>query len=336
MKTYKSDKYKTKTLLAALTLTSLLALYSTTILVVADPQLQLIINTDKLTYNVSESVKIQCSLTYDGSPVTDGLIAIEIYSPLNSPSQPRRYAIRTIRTGTTQQPYLVEILDAYPCDTYGNPKTIFNKGEMLFLNITWKNNHIAPKQYRLSAYILYSNKEPMIAFYIDNGTIDSGRTISLTAQICEIPSSAPSGGAIVYVNLFTDYPKDGGYPYCPEKTTTFYIQNQAIPPPQQDPPLTMEFKIPATYTKLGTYLVYGTSSYIGEIDMDSTSFDVILVGDIDKDLIVNMKDISLVCYSFLSYPGHSRWNPDADLYPDNLINMRDISVVCKNFLHSGL
>lgn len=335
MKTYKNNRYRIKIILTVLTITSLLAFHLATTNVVANPQLSLIINTDKLTYNVDETVKIQCSLTYDGSPVTDGLIATEIYSPLNSPSQQLRYAIRTIRTGTTQQQYLVEILDAYPCDNQGNPKTLFNKNEMLFLNITLKNNYVAPKQYRLSAYILYSNKEPMIAFYIDSGTIDSGQTVSLIAQICNIPSNAPSGGARVYVNLFTDYPKDGGYPYCPEKTTTFYIQDETIPPPPQDPPLTMEFKIPPTETKLGTYLVYGASSYIGEIDMDSTSFNIILVGDINKDLIVNMKDISLVCYSYLSYPGHPRWNQDADLYPDNIINMRDISIVCKNFLHSG-
>jgi len=61
------------------------------------------------------------------------------------------------------------------------------------------------------------------------------------------------------------------------------------------------------------------------------------VGDINGDGKVDMKDVALVAAAFGTYPGHPRWNPDADitgptyLVPDNKVNMRDVSLVAKNF-----
>jgi PKD repeat protein len=61
------------------------------------------------------------------------------------------------------------------------------------------------------------------------------------------------------------------------------------------------------------------------------------VGDINGDGKVDMKDIALVAAAFGTFPGHPRWNPDADitgttyLVPDNRVDMRDVSLVAKNF-----
>jgi PKD repeat protein len=61
------------------------------------------------------------------------------------------------------------------------------------------------------------------------------------------------------------------------------------------------------------------------------------VGDINGDGKVDMKDVALVAAAFGTYPGHPRWNPDADitgptyLVPDNKVDMRDVSLVAKNF-----
>ncbi|NIO37655.1 hypothetical protein GTO27_08120 [Candidatus Bathyarchaeota archaeon] len=62
-----------------------------------------------------------------------------------------------------------------------------------------------------------------------------------------------------------------------------------------------------------------------------------LLGDLSGDGKVDMKDIAIAAKAFGSYPGHPRWNPDADvtgleyLVPDNRVDMRDIAVISQNF-----
>jgi hypothetical protein len=53
--------------------------------------------------------------------------------------------------------------------------------------------------------------------------------------------------------------------------------------------------------------------------------------DINNDGKVDIKDIAIVARAFGSYPGHPRWNPDADLYQDLQIDIRDIAIVASCF-----
>jgi len=59
--------------------------------------------------------------------------------------------------------------------------------------------------------------------------------------------------------------------------------------------------------------------------------EIRILGDLNGDGKVNMKDISLVSHAFGSYPGAPNWNPLADFDGNNYINMRDIVVVARNF-----
>jgi len=54
-------------------------------------------------------------------------------------------------------------------------------------------------------------------------------------------------------------------------------------------------------------------------------------GDINMNGKVDMKDISILCRAFGSYPGHSRWNPTADENEDGIIDIFDIALTCRNF-----
>jgi hypothetical protein len=62
-----------------------------------------------------------------------------------------------------------------------------------------------------------------------------------------------------------------------------------------------------------------------------------IVGDINADHKVDMKDISMVAKAFGAKPGDARWNPNADMtgptrgVPDGKVDMRDISAAAKNF-----
>ena len=56
-----------------------------------------------------------------------------------------------------------------------------------------------------------------------------------------------------------------------------------------------------------------------------------MTGDINKDMVVDMKDISLAAKAFGTYPDNPRWNPVADINEDNRVDMRDLATVAKDF-----
>jgi thermitase len=63
--------------------------------------------------------------------------------------------------------------------------------------------------------------------------------------------------------------------------------------------------------------------------------EVRILGDINGDGTIDMKDIRRVAKAFASYPGHPRWSLDADLNQDGIVDMKDIRLVAKNFGLSG-
>jgi hypothetical protein len=58
---------------------------------------------------------------------------------------------------------------------------------------------------------------------------------------------------------------------------------------------------------------------------------VTIVGDVNGDFKVDMKDIALVARAFGSTPSSSNWNPNADINGDGMVNMRDIALAARNF-----
>lgn len=56
-----------------------------------------------------------------------------------------------------------------------------------------------------------------------------------------------------------------------------------------------------------------------------------LLGDLNDDWRVDIRDVSIVALAFGSYPNHPRWNPNADINNDNKIDIKDIAIVAKNF-----
>jgi hypothetical protein len=59
-----------------------------------------------------------------------------------------------------------------------------------------------------------------------------------------------------------------------------------------------------------------------------------ILGDVNGDGIVNMKDVASAVSAFNSWPGKSRWNPDCDLDLNRIVNMRDIVAIVMNFNRS--
>jgi hypothetical protein len=53
--------------------------------------------------------------------------------------------------------------------------------------------------------------------------------------------------------------------------------------------------------------------------------------DINQDGIVDMYDVSIVCFSFGSTPQSSNWNPAADINSDEHIDIRDVVIVAMHY-----
>jgi hypothetical protein len=56
-----------------------------------------------------------------------------------------------------------------------------------------------------------------------------------------------------------------------------------------------------------------------------------LMGDINNDRTVDIVDVSFVAYAFGSYPGHPRWDEEADLNLDSFVDIQDVGSVAFNF-----
>jgi len=56
-----------------------------------------------------------------------------------------------------------------------------------------------------------------------------------------------------------------------------------------------------------------------------------LIGDLNGDGKVDMKDVAIVAMAFGSYPEHPRWNPDADINHDGVVSIDDLLIVLSSF-----
>jgi len=69
----------------------------------------------------------------------------------------------------------------------------------------------------------------------------------------------------------------------------------------------------------------------------SFSFDILfegmdhLVGDVNRDGSVNMRDVGVVCAAYGTRNGNPRWNQAADLDSDGVITMRDIEILLVDY-----
>ncbi|MDI6690246.1 MAG: dockerin type I domain-containing protein [Candidatus Bathyarchaeota archaeon] len=324
-----------KSILIAVTLCLLLIVTKP----VSASTLTLTITTNKQTYNAGETVIIQGNLTLDGSPAQDALIALEI------DTEYRYYVFRTLQTDAIEGAnWLVEITDLYSCDMYGNPQNSFMRGSTAYAKVVWKNNSNVSQSIMVAFYLQFSTGSPFQAFY--NKVSTSANSSSYIIASFEISSTAPTGITTIYSSLYTDFPKNGGIPYCPEKNATFTITSTSSTGSQLSAytlistSSTSNFQVAITLPKLdvmlGNYTVYGSCKYGNESVLSTAQFRVILVGDVNEDMKVDMKDIGLAAKAYGSKPGDPNWDPRCDLNNDGKIDMKDIGIICKNYGNTGV
>ena len=59
--------------------------------------------------------------------------------------------------------------------------------------------------------------------------------------------------------------------------------------------------------------------------------DSYVLGDVNHDGLVNMRDVAIVVMKFGSTPDQPQWDPRADLNEDGIVNMKDVAIVCAAF-----
>ena len=296
--------------------------------------------TDKQTYyrNLRENVTIYGNLTYNETPVTDGLIGLEVRDPLNRP-----LTARVRNTGTTPPttPY-VWIISIVPCDVDGNPKESFPRGTAAYFQIKVINydQHDRPVRVTLNVY--------------DQNNIPLGRTEDVFKEMAPqeimtftapfpIPDDATIGIATLYANVFTDWPSSYGWPYDEESSADFLITEGCCPlatslPKTQLQALTsnvtgscnVTFQLPRK-TPTGNYTIYATSRYMGQEAFSNATFTVLLEGDFDGDGDIDISDIRYFCRAFIKYSETGECDPRCDFDDDGDIDINDIRYFSKAY-----
>lgn len=297
----------------------------------AVPVLRIEITTDAAVYNVSGSVNINANITLDGDP-TANVAAIEIVSPYGTP-----YIIRTVKTGNVSQMYArVQFVDMYLCASDGTPKSLFSRGDTAYINATIKNIDVVDRVVLVGLYAQGSDNTPLNAYFPTNGTLGAGQVVTYLLSF-PILTDAPTGQASLFGSLFTNYPGDRGYAYCPEQTANFSVSASTPKMPQQPEYSNMTFNMPKKNVKLGNYTIHAATNFnVVQTSIDTEQISVILLGDINKDYLINMKDIAADILLYQTTPSSPNWNPDADLNKDGLVNMRDIAALVHYFGNSAI
>jgi len=136
-----------------------------------------------------------------------------------------------------------------------------------------------------------------------------------------------------------------------EKTTTFYIRNEASNQmflagiDKNWNPTTAQSHIHFTFDSDDQKIQAGQTKKVTctlTVSIETTnisnySFDILLLGtdyllaDLNKDGSVNMRDINYMIQLFNTNPSSPNWNPNADLNKDLIVGMRDISIALQDF-----
>jgi len=291
------------------------------------------VETDKLIYNVGETVNISGNLTFNETARTNGLVGVEIDDADNA------IVFRTLDTGTTPSGQLtVVVIDAYIGDIYQNPVAEVRRGSQCYIWIHYNNSAGSPL-YALITLTILDSKKTCLFTSASMEYIQAGGPY-FTAKMWIVPEDAELGTASIYGNAYDKYPRDHGTPYCPEQSSTFNIVSMGglslsaekdVASMQVPGSFECSIYIPRYGARLGNYTVYATSFiYVFPIYLafDSTTFQVVLAGDLNNSGKVNIVDIVIVAVAFSSSPPS---DPRADVNKDGKVNIVDLAIVAIHY-----
>jgi len=258
-----------------LTLSTLLLLFAITPQVNSQFSLNITVQTDKPSYTQRQLVTVKGNVTFEGELVQDGLVGVQIENPLTT------IIMRTLPLSTnSSEQYPIQILSLFPCNDHGKFKPDVERNKYMWCSVTVKNNGITSRQVYLSITILDSARIPLDTDQA-SFSILPGKTVTFIPRM-NVPNWATVGKAFIYASTYSSWPKDGGIPLCPEKTSYFNIiesiySDDPSGTPSEDQPVQngtyeIKFRLPPDMIP-GTYQISVTAWYKGYAGSSSTSFN---------------------------------------------------------------
>jgi hypothetical protein len=295
---------------------------------------EITLNVNKAIYNIGDKADFWGNVTLDGGVLSDALVAIEVDNPIGT-----AVILRTRPTGTINVTTPVQTLSITPCDEIGTPKVNFSVNTLAFFKILINNSENATRQVEVTLNLFDSKTVAFDALTVFKGPLYSGDTELFVSE--PIPADVSSGNATIYCNVFTSLPKNGGYSLCLETRASFMIINggpAVVTGPEQNSQGMYNLTFPVDNYKQktrpfrpGFYNVTVTCRYQSETTSLAKAFEVVLLGDINRDGAVNILDAILLSNSFLKSIGQADFNPNADLNGDGVVNILDAIILSNNF-----
>ncbi|MDH7477390.1 MAG: dockerin type I domain-containing protein [Candidatus Bathyarchaeota archaeon] len=315
--------------------------YSQESLYTTSSPLKINVVSDKDVYNVGENVQICGNLTYYDELLPDRLVALEIDDSNNFP-----FLFRTLATGTNLTgSWKIELTKVFPGDDKGNQLYSVKRGSSIYIWVFFQNNFNDSVRTAI-AYTIYDAKNaPIFAISPIEYSVAPGGPWN-TSYRWTVPTDAELGNATIYASAFTTLPKSEGVPHCPEISETFtivsqttasitYKASQSVYQLNITGNYNLTFTLPDHGIRLGNYTVFVAAAYKGIWELfpatNTTKFKVILLGDINDDRKVDVKDLVLLIKAYGSYPDDPNWNPKADLNGDNKVDIKDLVILIKNY-----
>ncbi len=238
--------------------------------------LEATVATDQASYQLRNAVEIHGNVTYLGQPVDEGLMGIQVRTPLNN------IVARTVPTGTEHTGgWDVEIVSLYASDDGGNPVSAFTRGDRAYFTVAVRNNKVIQQHVLLTVNVYDSTLIPLGLESIGTD-VNPGALLMYVASVT-IETWASLGTAPAYANVYSDWPMNGGHPLGLEATTNFSIrESQYVSAPDNAvPEQTVENGSYATGFRLspeplpGVYTVYTRAWYKGNTASSQTGFLVV-------------------------------------------------------------
>lgn len=268
-------------------------------------------------FHYRQLVSLHGNVSYEGELVPSGLVAIQFESPTDG-----LLAVRTVPANTTPTlTWPVDITSFYMSDGTGTPSDIFNRNKNAWFQAHIENNDPLHTRTVLFVLTLFDSDSTPFATRWATWTLNPGAEWNIFQSIY-IDLSASYGNATACAGIYTDWPKNGGYPYSPGKTVSFGIENLDGSPSQ---PVDIgyasfraAFRIPPD-AEDETHNFYITAWYIGEytaITQATFNKEYDMLGDVRFDRSIDIFDIVIMSSAYGSRGGQQKWNPIADIAPE--------------------
>jgi len=288
--------------------------------------------TQKNVYFLESSVPINGTLSYgNGTPISDGLVAIEVGNPNNY-----SIIVRTVPTGNGTIPEgIINVESVFLSDVLGNPVNSTRAGSsMAFYNVTIRNKGTQIKNFLVSVNIFDQNYNPLSSTWL-SGVIVADSALSWVSS-WPVPSWATGGNATIFASVLTNLPRNNGTPYGPEKSSQFLITGATgfgvslVEAPSYNGSFSIAFRMPLK-AGIGNFTVYASANHEEETITTRTVFTAKLAGDSNDDGRVDYIDLGRLAVAYGSKLGDATYNSAVDFDSNGRINYKDLGTVATNY-----